>query len=459
MLTPTPAVLAAIVGSQKSVLTKIPAHHRTVIAANDAALYLDMKMGAPYLNALLDMGVAEMKKQATNEYTPAPIKSILSMYAGMLDYYKRIIVQLEGITVGLRLSRTGVVLDEYVTFLPGSDLATIVAAYPKPTGKLLNKLPASLPWVLALGAGGGTLTSPEAIALNKKLSQELIDIILADTETPLFPPAAREKLANLMRVCDEQIRGGRFYAGGATPGAGLFGIASVLEVKDAAAMKAALADLAPIAEQMVKALVDDEDVKKLSITYTPGVATIAGVAVDAIEINHPEIAEMKPDDQAKMIKVLGEAKIRIYIATPDNNTVVVTFGGGQPFLAKAIAASVSDQDIAGAPGVAAALAELPPDPIYAAVFSAKNLLDVIKAGVQTMAGPDALQEAPWPMIQFSSTTPIAAGGAIIHGGIAERLFIPTDIIAEGVKLFISIQQDETEARQERNRSVPREDDF
>jgi len=468
VLTPTPAVLAAVVESPKSVLKKLSAGHRRAITANDVALYIDMKMASPYLAALMDFAVAQMTQQAGREAgrggPTGPIKGLMTLYAGMLDFYKGIIAQMEGLTIGLRLSRSGVLIDELASFQRGSDMRTILAAYPKIRGPLLNKLPASLPYVLALGAGGGKLTSPRAIALNEKFNRELRNKLWANEALAKIPPDTRAKLERLARVTDEQALGMRLYGGGAAPGVGLFGLAVVLEVKDAATVKTVLADVPSIAESIIKALVDDEEVQKLSITYVQGAATVAGVTADAIQIDHPELADMKPEEKAEMIKVLGEAKIRLFVAAPDKNTVVVTFGGGEAFLAEALKASTGRQDLADDPAVAAALRRMPRNPIYVGVFSAKNLVDLIKNGVRVIAGPEALESEPWPMVQFSTQTPIAIGAAITNRGeVSERMFVPTATVAEAVKMFLQIQQAGQEAAEkaradwEKNRA--RDEDF
>jgi hypothetical protein len=428
----TKQMVDAVVASTKPVASKMSPDHRDVFAKADLAGYADMKTLAPLLGKFIDEFQEKMTQEMSGEFTPPPAKAMMSIYGSMLPFYKDMFGQMEGVTIGLRLGKAGVSIDEVATYKPDSDLGKMMLAAKAPTGPLLDKLP-SLPYVLAIGGSG------ESDAAAKKFGMDMIGKLLANEIFAKVPEATKTKLRDTCSAWCDQVQGMQFYGGGATPGKGVFGVSVVLRVKDAAVVTGLVNDGVQAGMDMLKALLEDqEDAKGLAITYNKAAVTAAGTPVDVIEITHPNLATMSDSDKQEMAKVLGDDKIRVFVAQADPKTVVVSFGGGEAFLAEALKAAREGGAIAKDPDVAAAMKELPANPMAVVLFSPANLVQVIKAGVAIMNGPEALQQQPWPMIDFQSKAPIAIGVAARGAGIHESIFLPTPAIAETVKLIMGL---------------------
>ena len=68
---------------------------------------------------------------------------------------------------------------------------------------------------------------------------------------------------------------------------------------------------------------------------------------------------MAEAERAQVKAILGEDKIRIFLAAVDKTTVVSTIGGGKPFLADAIKRAKEGGSILADPGTIQALKYMP----------------------------------------------------------------------------------------------------
>ena len=147
---------------------------------------------------------------------------------------------------------------------------------------------------------------------------------------------------------------------------------------------------------VAKEMADKADAPIINITIQKGAEKIAGVDVDVIEIAVPALANMKADSNDnldKLAKAIGDdsvkdRKFRTFLAAPDKNTVVLTFGGGTAFCAQAIKASAGKGPIAMEAGTKAALKHLPANPTVIALFNATNLVEAVKTGEVTIREED-----------------------------------------------------------------------
>lgn len=427
---PTTKVVDAVVASTDNVTKKLGEDHKALVLKEDLAVYIDMKMLTPYLLAALDKAQAQMKETEENLPEGSGRVMIMSLYAQQLmPMYKDMLSQVEGVSMGARISRTGVLVESFTSYVPDSRLAKMVSAMKVSTEPLLDKLP-GLPYVLALGARGQSPAKSEMV-------KDILTKALASDALAKAPAEAKTKLIDAVMKITEQTAGTQVYIGGAPAKSGLFAVSCVSTVKDAKVYTAALADLTDSSLAIIKAVLGEE-AKDVSIKYVKAGTKVEDASVDTIDITFPQL-DVGADEKESMAKILGEDKLSVYVATVNDTTVVVSFGGSVKFLGEAIKAARSGNGpLPKDPGVVKAMAELPKNPMIVAFFSPANLLEVIKTGAKTMAG-DNLGEMPaWMKMTFETKTPIALGSAVKGNGEYETIYIPTALVAEGVKKYMQM---------------------
>ena len=414
ILSPTPKALDAVMQAGQKVAAELTGDEAKLLAQSDIGAWANMKIVAPIYSAMLD----KVQQQMAGSGMMGPPKFLASVF----PFYKTMIAQMQSVALGGRFVETGLVFEETITVLPDSTLAKATAEAKTSTAKeLLNRLP-NLPYVLA---GGGTGNSSEQ---EKEMTDELLDKVLADESMAKVPEETKAKIKELVIGFNEQVTGMQFVGGGAPEGSGLFGLACVIQCKDAETVKAMLADSAAVTETLIKSLIDDEDVQELKISYIEAADTAGEAQVDAIRITHPELDEMDEEDKAEMKKVLGVDGVRLLIAAADENTVVVTFGGSQAFLSEAIKTAGGGGTIPAGEELAEALKYMPDKPTGIMLLNVGNLFEVILKGVKVMQDNE---EAMLP-VQIMTKTPIAIGTGVQENAVRVVAYVPNSLIKEAV---------------------------
>lgn len=425
---PTTKVVDAVVASTDNVTKKLGEDHKALVLKEDLAVYIDMKMLTPYILAAMDKAQAQMKEQEEN--LPEGLRAIMGLYAQLIPMYKDMLSQAEGVSMGVRISRTGVLVESYSSYVPDSHMAKIVSAMKVSNEPLLDKLP-GLQYVLAMGGRGQSSAESQAMV------KDFLTKILASDALAKAPADAKTKLADAVAKISEQVTGTQLYIGGAPAKSGLFAVSCVSTVKDAKAYTAALADLTDSSLAIIKAVVGEE-AKDVSIKYVKAGTKVEDASVDTIDITFPQLDEMGADEKESMAKVLGEDKLSVYVATVNDTTVVVSFGGSVKFLGEAIKAARSGNGpLQKDPDIVQAMAELPKNPMVVAFFSPANLLEVVKTGMQTMAGEEEI-DLPWMKMTLQTKTPIALGSAAKGNGEYQTIYVPTALVAEGIKKYMQM---------------------
>jgi hypothetical protein len=419
LLSPNKAALNSVKAAKKRTAAELSKDEAGLIKRNNIAYYVNYQLLSPTVKAVMDV---VGKQAASAEPDMAGILKIyMSMIGGLFE-------QINSEVGGIRIDKTGIVLESMNVAKPGSAIAKAWASTENSTSKgasVLDSVP-SLPYVLAVGATGGMGNFD---FLTKLIDDVLAIEPLATKLTAETKAKTKATIAGLMgQITEIQI-----VAGGAPAGKGVFGLAWAIKCKDAAKFKALLADKADLIQTFITTLIDDEDVKGLKIPYNKGVEKCGDVSVDAIEITHPEMLTMDEGERGEMTKVIGEDKIRFLIAAPDKKTVVVTFGGTTAMMGKAIAAACGKGPIPTAPGTSLALKVLPKDPHVLIFLNIANLLDVIRTGMgAVIQDPEQLKGMLMMIPQLNCKTPIAIG-AKFKGNTAHAVFyVPTALIREAV---------------------------
>lgn len=418
LLSPTDKAIDAVVASVKPVARDLTAAQNAILARSDIGLYLNMEVVGPLGAKGLDLFEAKFKK-VRSPAMPMDMGKVIA-------FYKALLTQVRGAVVTVRLGGTAVILDKVVTFKPDSGIGKALAAAKFVRGLPLGRLP-NLPYVLA-----ASTHYP-----GKEANKQWMDLM-----SPLWAAmfkgdkAGAAKFEKLVSDFADQVVTEQFVLGGAPEGSGLFGLAYVVTCKDSAKVKSLTADAAATWKTMLTSMVPEggprDEIAKIEIIYSKGVETVGGLSVDTIKVNHPQIAEMDEDERAAMTKILGEDKIRIFLAAPDKTTVVMTFGGGKAFLAEALKAAKGRGTIPAAKGVKTVMKALPKNPQMVLLFSAGNLWDVVKKALTVMEGPV-------PPVNITTRTPIAVGAKVGRASIHAAVYVPTALVKELVQIGLTFR--------------------
>jgi len=436
IVSPNDKALTAIIESKTPVAKELSADVLAKVSKADLAIHVNMTVTGPLLNKMIQQAeqqIAQMKQMmAQGGGGPMPSMGPMGMMMGvgdLLPMYRDALSQIQGVTITAGFAKTGLLIEETVAWSPESKIGKSLASMKPPADKLVDRLP-DLPYVLAVGAGWQN---------NQEITGTTMDMLaklLGGVDEEL-----RSRTLNLVKAFYDQVSGLQLVAGGAPKGSGLFGVAFVLKCKDSGTVKGLLAEKAAISKDLLKSFLkgmmgprDLTEFDQLQIAYAKDVEKVDELSVDAVTIEHPELANMSDRDKEEMTKVLGDSKIRLLVAAPDKNTVVVTFGGSKTFLAETIAAAKAAKGTILADAAAAeAMAHMPKNLCSLALFNGGNLFQVILDGAKVME-PDS----PPPPFNINCKTPIAMGVGV--SGSTENIvfYVPSELIKQAVGAFMQV---------------------
>jgi hypothetical protein len=380
----------------------------------DAGAQLNMKIVGPIYTAMLKKVQEQMAGVGPGGAAAMGPAAIMMQMQGM---YSEIFDQLDALTIAARLTDSGVVIDEMVGFVAGSDLAKATLQAPHGDPKL-DRVP-DLPYVLGISSLGSAPGQAE-------MSREMTENILKGLGLGMDAKAQADLVASCMAL-NESVVGVQMVGGAAPAGNGLFGAALVVECRDASgvqAVKAAIGDMASLAALVAKKMPPGSGGADLSIAYAKGVEKSSAGPVDAVTVSHPELEKLAPEERAEMQKVLGEDKVCLRVTTVGDKSVVATFGGSTAFLDEAIGAAKSGGKSIKAPSAVAPY--MPERKHDLMLFNVGNLMQVVVQGMQTMK-PQMAAAIPF---RITTKEPIVMSSGVSGSSAHVVFWVPTPLIRE-----------------------------
>jgi hypothetical protein len=426
-MSPSPQALAQI-GQGASITSALPARHAKLLRSSRLGVYYNMQAVGPAVEAVMK----GMQKSGGPGLGPmgAPLQ--------MMNLYKGFVDQLGPVSYGVKFVDTGMTLEVLVDYMPGSDLAKQAAGV-KPTAKpLVNRVP-STPYVMA---GGTMMYSGDTQMVVDQTMQVITQMLqMGGLE---MPANLKQDMAGLYEEFLGLVTQIQFAGGApAETGQGVFGMAFVLECTDAEKVKALIPRKTAIMNRFIQKTVamKEEELKDVEFIYTPNVKQVGGVSVDTVQVKSMKMETMTPEEKTEMIQILAEDEVKFYVAQVDPKTIVVTLGGGESYLAKAIETARKGGMIPTDPGVIEAARYLPKTRVQEMFFSPANLYQTIQDGMKTM-GEDSNLPADFT---FQGKTPIALGSTIEGNTASIVVYVP----ASAVKDMIKWVEAEEEAQRKR----------
>jgi len=429
LVSPSKKALDAVTAPGKKTLSELTKDDARIIATSDAAAFINMKIVGPLYVKMLEkmMNMGMMAAPPATATGPASAeKAHKSMMQSAVTFYRDLFSQMDSATVGCKLTRNGVLIEEAVSFAAQSAWAEAMASF-KSTGPLrMDRVP-DLPYVLAGTFAGGW--GKKTWELNRNLTFQMLE-----TSAPgKISEEMKKRIEKLFEQMGDEIKGGQFVIGAAPAQSGVFAVAVLINCKDSSRLKKLVAEKVALADELLKIIFTQEEMQKLTIKYEGGIETIGTVVVDAVTVAHPKLSTMDEEDRAMLIKVLGEDRLRIRIAAPDKTTLVATFGGSKAFLTEALNSARRPKPLLTAQQSADAAKYMPKRPSGLFVFNVANLMEAIEAG-RKIIEPES---APIP-VKLMDRTPIvmSVGGAGNATHIA--CFVPNSVIREVVTALMML---------------------
>jgi len=393
----------------------------------DLAVRVNMKLVGPmYVRALEGLteqvnaaGPATAPGTATTMPSSGPFGPFGSLVSAWMPMYREFYTSMNSVVLALSIDEAGLAVDELVTFDPQSKFAKMNAAYVGAPPAKLDRVP-DMPYVIA--AAGTWPSGPKRDEL-VELGLEMVDQLLAGLN--LTEETGKQLRAMAADFYDE-VDGMQFVLGGAPQGSGVFGLGVVVQCDDAGKMRSLLVEKTGMSHELLTSILG-ERAEQIKFNYLCDVATVQGASVDAIDVTFPQLESLDEQDKSELAKVLGEEKLRLYVARADDKTLVVTFGGSQAFLGEAIKAARSGGPIAANPDTVEALKHLPPDSCFVMLLNPGNLTDLVLKGAEVMGAGESV-----PPIKIDCTIPIAMGSVVDENSASVRIFIPTALVRETV---------------------------
>lgn len=434
LLSPNRKAVGALATMGKPVLTQLSAADKAMLTRNDAAVWLNFRVIGPVLDAAIvrmQKQTAELKQRLEKGEVPPFMRPQQAVMLGMGDAmasWRTMLKQLEDVTMGLRIPESGIVLEGAASFLPDSPIGKALAAYKHVAKPLLNRLP-NMPYILAMGADAGP-------AMPEQETAKQVDQILSMVPFKDLSPEAKAKFRALLLTSQDELGGMQMFVGQNTAGAGKLGVAAVMECKSADKARQILADAVAVVAEMFQAG-QDPNLKQLSVKYHKGMESLGDRKLDAIIIEHPELAKAPQSARNAMKVVLGEDKLRLYVTALDDKTLVMTMGGGKEFLAAALKAAGGTGKLAADPNVAKAVAMLPKDRVGVGVFSPQNLMKLIMDSLKDIAAAEG-QQPPPIQLKVDSPDPFAMAFTMQGCDVGATGYLPATTIRDLIQVVMGM---------------------
>lgn len=374
----------------------------------DVAVWVDVQKAGEFAKPMIDQFLQMMDTGGG----PASIEAI--QHKSMVKNVNMLTEGLDTAQMGLAVTPKGITTSFHLAAKEGTKLGGMFKDTPYSEGGLLSGLPAD-PYIFA----GGQKVDAKAM---KESWDDLNAILSADELKESCDADMLATVRTQLETLLTELQGGAVSITLLPESPeGLVGLTLAMNVSDASKWIDSFEKTVTAAKDVSK---DEEAKEALSkLTFQKGAAMIDGVSAHKLAFDLPAVAELDPEDAEEMKKVLGKDGVMFYLAAADNDTVVMTFGGGEARLAEVIkvaksgAAPLSDE--ASIKNVTASLPKKRSSEMYFAADRMFKLVENINR---------AVGEEPFPIRMAEVNAPIAiiTSGGGLH--VQMDVFLPMETV-------------------------------
>lgn len=332
-----------------------------------------------------------------------------------------LLVQISSVSIGARMEPKGLLVGATIELEPDSSLAKASSALkPMDASKLMS-----------LADAGSYLLAMDSLQINvpelnqpQSLAATLMQILPKDSA------GVAEELAQTMVAMDEQTLSSQFAIQSLpADDIGLINISVITKCQNAQAMVAMLEKLVSQISGLL-ASSSDPELAQLQMVYKAADSSVEGISVDAIEFQHPMIQGMG----AMVIgPVLGELSAKISVTQVDNNTVIVSIGGGERMLAQTIKRVRSnDGSFMSNPAIAEVKQFIPPNTTGLVLINPANIAQLISRAMAAFTGQQI-------DLTIQSQTPISMATGIRNTTHLVTFYMPIAPVTEFIHAIKTMQ--------------------
>lgn len=429
LLAPTTACLDDATGVRKPAGTQLTIKQTALAGRSLAFVHVNMDVVGPIYIKMVRQSIKQME-QGAGHMPPGEamvfgmFKPFLSRYIDMIE---TMIDEMESMDMALRISDKNVLFEELIAYKKGGLLSSSAPKENKDAQSLLSALPAEK-WVLAIGQ---IQSSGPGVRRSMQLVTDMLKS-LEKADLPIELPAnTAGRIGDMLQTYAEQTQSIQLALGAAAEGNGLFGMTHVLNVKNPARIEAVLSAKAKWLQDLIKANAEKAGpAGQLQISYKNNVETVNGTQIDALVIDHPMLAQLPPAAKNRIKVMIGEEKIRFFLARAGNNRIVSSFGGGVEGISEALSAARANRGkIAMSEGVPDILADMPGKLSGIMLLNPAHALSLVSEGMQKVS-----PFAPGIPFRLETKKPIAMAAASTDTDAHIVYAVPTDLVADFVRI-------------------------
>ena len=430
ILSPNPKVLESIRKTkvENSAAAKLDETHGDMATESELFIHVNWKSITAYSNKYDD--IEEIKGFVNELEIPNQFIEMIDLFKSLIKPFKQMSAEIISKSYAIHLKTDSVLCESLVYHKDDGILAESGFERGVTAKEILKGLPSDK-YVLAYSglqvAGSSGLFARTIKSTLDALSKSELSIdIPADTIT---------RVNKILKITSEQITGVKFIGGGSEKG--FFATSLIINCKDANVIKTLLAEeVSLLNDSIKKAMPDDEDLKPLNIKYNKNVETIFGKAVDTISITHPELDKLAPEMKQIMQLVLNTDKIRILVASPGKQTVILSFGGDIDNLSRMI--STHSAPLLEVYGVKKAIAMMPKKLTSLTLLSPGTLLEVFYDSISRSGLGESVGNLP----SFTPCPPVAFGTMAGKNYTYSVFVLPVSPIKETIQFINIITKEE-----------------
>jgi len=356
---------------------------------------------------------------------------------GQAEQIAVLVEQTDEIALSLSVNpKNGLVISYFTKARAGTDLAKQMATVRPARGSLLNGLPSDQ-ILVAVGGAGAAGDATALMHLDQAFSQAIeVWAELLESGGVKIEKAQLEPLkSSVVKLIGNLDRFGLSISGLPIEGnEGRLGLVLNAKVRNSREWLAEARKLFEQGKELAIQAAKGEGVAEdkiqavvASVAWKEGAETVDGVAVDHFVIDLDKLAaEEAAQQELEMVKsFIGREGVLFRLAAVDQNTVVITFGGGKKRFTDVVAlAKQDDAPLAKSTEIQKVAKRLPQDGrVLEAYVSIENLLNLISSTFAQMGTP-----LPFPLA-LRNAAPIAfTTNKVGETGQQSELLVPMELI-------------------------------
>jgi hypothetical protein len=411
-----------LVGKETSTLAD---KHRTVLKGGHLGIFYNFQVVAPFIQKMM----ADMEENRMGAMMAMnPVFGMQKMQMEQMN-------QMDAMSVNMKIAEQGVMMHGLVAYKADSPYAKAMQAVQPAELPLLGRVP-NMPYVFATGFTGYDQIDPELMKTNMDMMIQMLETIMSN-EGMQLPEDLKTRMQTTSTDLFGQLKSAQIVGGGTGENApGVAAATAVLGVKDAAKATELLSTESDLLTELIQKTFaeTEEDLQGLKFVYTKQAGTIGAVGYDAIEIQHPDVADTTEEEKAEAKKVFGMETPQILVAQADPMTIVMTIGGGPEYLEASVSAAQKGGTIMADPGVLKAMEVMPKERLGMFVFSPKNLIDTIHVGAAKL---EEQSDTP-PFVAFESDVPVTMVSGKQGADATVTMLLPKAMIQESIAIFMQM---------------------